>query len=739
MQGSEALILEILKQPDSLKMSLFAQKDLALTLRHYSQCALDFSEINSISREVTRALNKADKSGLLSTHVLRELEKSGRLLYDHLLTRPVKERLKNALGVDLILSLDEELINIPWEMLYERNNFLCLNFNLGRVIRTREQAASVRYRSPQGALKMLILANPTNDLKSAYNEGLHIKNQFDRKRSNVHIDFKSTYIDRLFVKKNFCDYDVVHFAGHCEYNPADSKDTGWILNDGKFSAHDILALGSSESLPSLVFSNACYSAKMNPDLIEHDYQEKNYSLASAFIFSGVRHYIGTIRKIEDPISLVFAKEFYGQLIAGKPVGRSMRLARLKLIQEYGATSIPWASYLLYGDPAFTLFQEKIKPHRNTITSILFKYKKAVILSALAAVFISLIGIYLYMWLPSLNPSSYYLFLKSRRLFLAGKNEEVIPLASGLIRKDPGFLAVYSLLADTYRRWGDKENALKYYFEYLLHAQKKRDAKEIAAAYIGIGWTYHLFGEYEKAGEFYQQAITLSKVTGDKLNEAGALEKLAVWYIDKKDDDKALELLTRAAEINRPKQNIYSYKYNLACDYFDMGLVFTNKDDFATAKEFYGKSQLLFEQLKLGYELSDCYYNLGEIHVFEKEYQKALDYYLKGLKLDEEQGNRMGLASDYLMIGELYIKMDALKEAENFLNRAVSLSKEINLKWELADAYYDLGLLYKKIGRKNRVREYWRQAQEIYSQIDPASYESIKKELLALSPLESAAP
>ena len=131
---------------------------------------------------------------------------------------------------------------------------------------------------------MLILANPTADLKSAYLEGVNIKNQFDRKRAEISIDFKSTRIDTVYVKKNLRDYDIVHLAGHCEYDTDDPKNSGWVLSDGKFTTTDILALGESLHLPSLIFSNACHSAEAATGPMATDYQEKNYSLASAFLF-----------------------------------------------------------------------------------------------------------------------------------------------------------------------------------------------------------------------------------------------------------------------------------------------------------------------------------------------------------------------------------------------------------------------------------------------------------------------
>jgi len=730
MEDSGALVLEILRQESMFVMSIFGQEELAQTLKHYSQLPVSLDEINKLRQEVISILNRVSEKGALHCDYADNLKKAGQVLWDHLFTRSVKDRLKTTIIKDLILSIDEELINIPWELLYDGNDFLCLKFNLGRLVRTKEQVGQPHYRSLPSTPKMLILANPTNDLKSAYMEGVYIKNQFDRKRGEVGINFKSTSIDTMYVKKNLRDYDIVHFAGHCEYDRDNPKNTGWVLSDGIFTTKDIIALGESPHLPNLIFSNACYSAESSVQSDALFSQEKNFSLASAFLFSGVRHYIGTIWKIEDRVSLVFAREFYARLIKGNPVGECVRLGRLKLIDEYGISGISWAGYLLYGNPDFVLFRSRPPPGAIRFKRDISSYKKQLIKAALI-VFVILIAISLYMWLPSRNPGTYFSYVKSQRLFLKGRNQEVIQLCSRIIVKDPMFLAAYPLIADTCQRLGDRDAALRHYFDYALNSEKQHDKKHLCSAYIGIAWVYHQQGEYKKAFDFYNKALALSCQNFDKLNEAIALRKLAVWYMDEDNQDKALELLTKSSEINRERQKAGEHRYNLACDYFDMGLVFTNKDDFAAAREFYVKSRRIFEKLKLKGELSDYYFNLGEMCLYEKQYQKAMDYYMQGLKIDESQDNKPSIASDYNMIGELYIEMDDLERAERFFKESVLASKQINARPELAGAYYNLGLLYKEKNQKNKARDYFRQAQEIYRLMDTPDYKRIKEEFISL--------
>ena len=725
------MVLEISRQGKALKMCIFEKGELSSTLRHYSQQPVSFTEISRLCSETMSILNKTGKTGVLDSVSCAGFKKTCQLLWDYLFTKPVKERLKESYHSDLVLSIDEELVDIPWELIYDGKDFLCLKFNLGRLVKTAEQIHAPQYRSRSSKVRMLILANPTNDLKSAYLEGVYIRNQFDSKRKEISIDFKSTSIDTFYVKKNLRDYDIVHFAGHCEYGRGEPKDTGWLLKDGKFTVRDILALAQTQSFPGLVFSNACHSANTAKDLLEEGCQGKAYGLAWAFLFSGVRHYIGTIWKVEDPVSLVFAKEFYARLLKGDSVGEGLRLARLKLIKEYGIEAICWAGYVLYGNPDFFLFSSRHKLKAPGIKRDFTAYKKAAIKLSLVMIIAVLTG-YIYLRLPSLSPNSYMAFFESRRLFAKGKNQEASVFLNRINKKDPGFLAAYPLLARAYLRLGQRDNALRTYFDYALYSEQRHSNKDLSSAYIGIGEVYQAQGDYGKSFDFYNKAIALSRKNSDHLGEAVALRRMAVWRMDRQEYDKAMELLMKSSEINRERQHIYAHRYNLACDYFDIGLVFTDKDDFSSAKEFYNKSRILFSRLKLTYELSDYYFNMGEICLFEKEYQKALDYYLKGIEIDRLHDNRTNLASDYNMLGELYIEINDFTQAEKYFADSVHISEQINARPELAGAYRNLALLYQKRGQINKARDYFRQAQEIYRLMDTPDYQEIKKDLLALT-------
>ncbi|MCX7927000.1 MAG: CHAT domain-containing protein [Candidatus Omnitrophica bacterium] len=732
-EKSSNLYLEVSRNNRVFKMGIY-QEEQKHTIKLYSQCIVSFEDVERVSRQIElllqrRLLKEIDSSGLL-----KELKKNGQVLWDILFPLPIKQQLWKTTAEHLTISLEEELIFIPWEVVFDGAEFLCLRFSIGRVICSQQQPLSLRYRSSGERLRMLILANPTNDLPSSYNEGISIRNQFDKLRNRIIIDFKSTSVEAYYLKKNINEYDLVHFAGHCEYDELDKNNTGWVMADSRFTTCDILALGQTTPMPALVFSNACQSARISCKDVKLGIEQKTYSMAASFLFAGTNYYIGTLQRVDDEVSLEFAKEFYQHLISGQSVGDSLRKARKVLAKRYGLGNLQWAQYVLYGSPDYCFFPKERKTllKKQLSLSQLIKLYKLPLTLIVFLIFILCVLSFTRFVVVYFKPSSYVLYQKAVYLSKNGENNRALELARKVQQKDKRFLALYPFLAEISYRMGNNQEAAAYYADYILLSSQYNKPWHIAEAYILSGWFYQCTGEYEKAKQLYEKALEKSQKQKDLYHEAIALRKLAVWYMDKEDYTRSLELLTKSVEINRSKQHLRKYRYNLACDYFDLGLLFSNREDMPAAEEYYKKSRALFLELGNKEELSDLYFNLGELYLMEKEYGIALQYYHKGLEIDQKQKNLPKIASDYSMIGQLYLEMDNFEKAEQYLKQAVEQAETINAKMELADACFSLGILYKKRGWVQKAREYLRQAQEILRKVDIPMHRHVQEELLTLN-------
>ena len=170
--------------------------------------------------------------------------------------------------------------------------------------------------------------------------------------NSVSADLHSEEVTRDFFKSQVGKYEIFHYAGHFEYVRDDLSQSGLMLADGKLEVGLLVGLARDFPLPSLVFTNACQSGLTE----KWSTGERLFGLANALFTAGVRHYIGGTRDLFDRMSASFAEEFYRQLLTNHSVGEALRQARIKSIRRYGEENLTWASYVLYGDPAFRYFE-----------------------------------------------------------------------------------------------------------------------------------------------------------------------------------------------------------------------------------------------------------------------------------------------------------------------------------------------------------------------------------------------
>lgn len=343
------IILDIRTEGESLR--LFAQRQIERTVTHFEEKKVNFIEVSDICQKFMGLFDKAIRSGGQIEERLELFQNLGLNLYDLLFTQRIKDKLQQAEDQHLILRIDESLVYIPWELLYDGKNFLSLYTGLGRKVYTRLEGIEPHHNKITLPLKILVIADPRNDLESAYQEGISIMEMLNPMRDRVAVDFKSTTITPQMLKLCIRDYDIVHYAGHAEYNLSNPLQSGWLMAEGSFTAEDIMAMSNiNKPMPALIFSNACQSGRSIWKIDERSNQQI-FSMANAFLLSGVTHYIGTCRDILDEHSGYFAQTFYQNLIMGDSIGRAVQKARLGIRQKFGKNSVFWASYLLYGDPS----------------------------------------------------------------------------------------------------------------------------------------------------------------------------------------------------------------------------------------------------------------------------------------------------------------------------------------------------------------------------------------------------
>lgn len=356
--GKCSFLLEIpgtspIKLKQEIKLDVETKKTL---VKEYEKAAILANYLSS-----TRSGLTIPKPVQLSNLDMKEhLQQLGNYSYRLLIPKKISDYLQvNTNNIHLWLEVDESLIDIPWELMYDKDQFLCMRSAIGRRLLTEENiAASDQRDSRYEKLKILMIGNPSEDLDESQQETeILYQNMLNIKKTEI-----TKYVGTEITKRNFLTaltkgYNIIHYAGHAEFNKQEPDRSLLKFKDGFCYAYEIRQF-LSDNPPLLAFMNACSSARES-DMQTSKYETNIPSLARVFLYAGVRAYIGSMWPVHNSSAAAFAILFYKYLINGHTIGDAMRRARINIYQKGTKNEVGWSPFILYGDPETRLVKSII--------------------------------------------------------------------------------------------------------------------------------------------------------------------------------------------------------------------------------------------------------------------------------------------------------------------------------------------------------------------------------------------
>jgi CHAT domain len=276
-----------------------------------------------------------------------------------------------------VFELDRPMARVPWELLaYEQGGAsdqkpLAVEFPLARQLRTAYSPSPTPPVRPTRELRALVIGDPGDpasglDLPGARHEALAVARLLRERLGEKNVDAligapnvprtgdlrgipPADWLDvlDLLTKGGF---DLVHYAGHGDFDLADPTRAGWLFAGGLITSGEIERL---DEVPALVVANACLSSRTAQT--ETTDAALLPSIADEFFKLGVRNYIGTAWEVNDIGAERFATTFYRALLpgpgGGKSFGHAIVDARTELWTNRAHFGALWAAYQHYGDPA----------------------------------------------------------------------------------------------------------------------------------------------------------------------------------------------------------------------------------------------------------------------------------------------------------------------------------------------------------------------------------------------------
>ena len=195
--------------------------------------------------------------------------------------------------------------------------------------------------------------------------------------------------------------------------------------------------------------------------------------------------------------------------------------------------------------------------------------------------------------------------------------------------------VYSAMANLYNVTGDYPKALGFYLKALPVFEKEGRKDRVRVILGNIGALNNSMQNFDEAEKYFNQSLKLSEELGDKAGIAQAYDGLNRIYIHRKDYKKALEYAVKAVEICHEtgnKQEEAIAIQGIAWVYYE------HYKDYKKAEEYALKGLKLAEELEFPSDIAGMLNTLSNIYFHQARYRECEETALKAIATDTSDMN-----------------------------------------------------------------------------------------------------
>jgi len=252
-----------------------------------------------------------------------------------------------------------------------------------------------------------------------------------------------------------------------------------------------------------------------------------------------------------------------------------------------------------------------------------------------------------------------------------------------------------------------------------------------------GVTCFYSGLYDQALAYYKESLALKQVFFGEVsfNVDYSYYNIGLVYQNKEEYNKAMEYYLKCIDI---RIALFGQKHGeVAIVYNQIGNIHKDKNEYAEAMEYYIKALKIRQELygENSIQAAASYNNIGGLYYLKNEFDLALEYFLKAFQIRKailgENDIRVGYG--YNNVGAIYYeKTDYTMALEYYLKAlkiAIDLTGDNSL--EVASRYHNIGNAYRGLKQNELAIEYYTKALQIRKQLNEEDNTDIASTLFNL--------
>jgi CHAT domain-containing protein/Tfp pilus assembly protein PilF len=288
------------------------------------------------------------------------------------------------------------------------------------------------------------------------------------------------------------------------------------------------------------------------------------------------------------------------------------------------------------------------------------------------------------------------------------------------------LKALNKIGRTYFSLSDYQKALDYYQQALMLARAAADFQTQAETLTNAGDAYRLTTENDTAMEYLSQALQVWQTIQDRRGEAKALDVLARVYLQMGNHYKSIFCFDQALQLSEVLSDPDLKVETLG----GMGLSYYAVGDNEKAIELWKRELVLVRSGHQPGREANVLEKVGSAYNALGNKEEALNHLNQAIKLARDRGDRVDEALSLQTIGRVYRSGGEPRKAIEYLEQSLVLLKDANNPpTSVARAHYNLGKAYTDLGEYQTAIDYLDQALVVWkSRSDPLNIAATIREL-----------
>jgi Tfp pilus assembly protein PilF len=284
--------------------------------------------------------------------------------------------------------------------------------------------------------------------------------------------------------------------------------------------------------------------------------------------------------------------------------------------------------------------------------------------------------------------------------LASKNLALKPVGRTLVVFSKYYATALHNQGIMYSEQSDDEKAIEYFNKAIEVSKQSGNKNEVAISQQAIAQIDIRKGYNTKALDLLYECLKIFEETGDEIGVADVHLSIGdICYLQRE--------YKKAIEHHKKSRELYiknNYEVAISTINFKIGVDYNAAMDYPKALEYLQKSIDAVENSDYGAS-SVAYSNIAQIYVYQNNYDKALEYAKKGLNISESTQNKVEMNHGHIILSRIFTFQKKYALAISHAEDALVIGQGINHPAEITMAANQLYEIYKETKQEAKASKY----------------------------------